>query len=201
MSSTPASSTLTAVGASVCASGSQVCSGHIGIFTAKADDQQQEEHHRERDRCPKEGNRARDLSASLREMLEGRRLAAGLEVDQEDARQGEDRADQRVDQELPRGVLAPRAAPDADQQEHRDQLDLPEEEEQEEIERGEDAHHAGFQEEQQRHVELAGACSICHEPITARKRQQRVEDEHRDAQAVGAERVIDAEVEAANGAG
>ena len=39
---------------------------------------------------------------------------------------------------------------------------------------------------------------MCHEPITARKRQQRVEDEHRDAQAVGAERVVDAEVEAAD---
>ena len=34
--STPASSTEPAVGASVCASGSQVCSGHAGSLTAKA---------------------------------------------------------------------------------------------------------------------------------------------------------------------
>ncbi len=34
-SSTPARITLPAVGASTCASGSQVCSGHIGTFTAK----------------------------------------------------------------------------------------------------------------------------------------------------------------------
>ena len=34
--STPASSTEPAVGASVCASGSQVCSGHAGSFTANA---------------------------------------------------------------------------------------------------------------------------------------------------------------------
>ena len=35
-SSTPARITLPTVGASVCASGSQVCSGHSGLFTANA---------------------------------------------------------------------------------------------------------------------------------------------------------------------
>ncbi len=34
-SNTPASSTEPTVGASVCASGSQVCSGHMGVFTAR----------------------------------------------------------------------------------------------------------------------------------------------------------------------
>lgn len=35
LSRTPASRTDPTVGAAVCASGSQLCSGHIGVFTAR----------------------------------------------------------------------------------------------------------------------------------------------------------------------
>ena len=46
MSNTPASITLAAVGASVCASGSHVCSGHVGSLTAKATKKSQNSHDR-----------------------------------------------------------------------------------------------------------------------------------------------------------
>ena len=45
LSSTPASSTDPTVGAAVWASGSQVCSGHIGVLTAKPSAEREERQH------------------------------------------------------------------------------------------------------------------------------------------------------------
>ncbi len=63
-------------------------------------------------------------------------------------------ADERVQEELDRGVFLARAAPDADQEVHRQEHDFPEHVEQEEIERAEHAQHAGFQQQEQDAVGL-----------------------------------------------
>ena len=58
-----------------------------------------------------------------------------VEVEQRD--QHQHRAEQRVEEELDRRVLVPRAAPDADQEVHRQEHDFPEDVEEEEVERDE----------------------------------------------------------------
>ena len=123
--------TLPAVGASTCASGSQVWNGKIGTLTAKPMNS------RMKAIPPSDSDagavlgevEARDLGDA-----EGQRLGAEP-GDQEDADQHERRAGDGVQDELEGGVLAPGAAPDADDQEHRDQLELPEQEEQEQVDR------------------------------------------------------------------
>src|SRR5213080_261016 len=76
------------------------------------------------------------------------------EVEVEDRDQHEDRAEQRVEEELDRRIFPSRAAPDADQEVHRKEHRLPEDEEEEEIERAEDAHHARVEETEERVVAL-----------------------------------------------
>src|SRR5271166_6020334 len=85
--STPARITEPAVGASTCASGSQVWTGHIGTLTAKD---------------------AKKASHS------------------QYCQQHQHRAEQRVEEELERGIDAALPAPDADDQVHRDQHGLEE---------------------------------------------------------------------------
>ena len=67
-------------------------------------------------------------------------------VDQRD--QHEHAAEERVQEELERGVHAPRTAPDADDEEHRDEHGFPEEVEQQAVERGEHADHQAFHDEE-----------------------------------------------------
>ncbi len=94
-----------------------------------------------------------------RKVLHACRLAARLEVEQQDTSQHEDATEERVQQEFPGRVYTPRhsvfgriVAPDADQEEHGRQLDFPEKEEEQEVKRKEDAHHACLQDQQQGHV-------------------------------------------------
>src|ERR1700693_314805 len=85
------------------------------------------------------------------------------------------------------------AAPDANQQEHRGQLYFPEQEEEQQIERHEDAHHACFQQQQQCHVFFDSwffpAAYDCQHS------QQGIQNDHRQAQTVHAQEVINAESE------
>ena len=127
-SSTLASSTLPAVGASTCAAGSQVWNGNIGTLMAN------------------EMKKARKTQIwKLRRIALAHHVgdaeAADLEVQRDDGDQQEHRAGHGVDEELERGVDLARAAPDADQQGHRDQHRFPEDEEEDEIQGAEHADH------------------------------------------------------------
>ena len=84
----------------------------------------------------------------------GHAHAALPEIEDQDRHQDEDRAKQRVEQELDRGVLASRSSPDRDQEVHRQEHHLEEDVKQEEVERDEDADHAGAQEQVKRVVAL-----------------------------------------------
>jgi hypothetical protein len=76
-------------------------------------------------------------------------LRARLEVDGEEGDQHEDRAEQRVEEELDAGVLAARATPHPDHEEHRDEDELPEDEEQDQVEGDERAGHTRLQQQHQ----------------------------------------------------
>ncbi len=86
-------------------------------------------------------------------------------------------------------------APDTDEQEHRSQLDFPEDEEEQQVERHEDAHHTSFEQEQQSHilfdtVFLPAADNSQHG-------EQRIQNDHRQAESVNAETVINFEMHGA----
>ena len=118
-SSTPARITEPAVGASTCASGSQVCSGTIGTLIAKRSAKAAS-----RTACTSSGRCVRTRSANANEVMPVVLLQRPDEVDHRG--QHQDAAERRVEDELDRRVDAPLAAPDADDQEHRDQHRLPE---------------------------------------------------------------------------
>ncbi len=70
----------------------------------------------------------------------------------QDRRQHQDRAQQRVEEELVGGVDAALAAPDPDDQEHRDQLAFEEQVEDDQVERAEDADHQRLEHQERDHV-------------------------------------------------
>src|SRR5207249_6937042 len=80
--------------------------------------------------------------------------AAGLIVDRNDSEQREDRAEQRIKEELEGGIDPPRAAPHPDDHEHRDKHAFEEHIEQEEIESAKDADHHCLEDEEGDHVLL-----------------------------------------------
>ena len=84
------------------------------------------------------------------------------QVEDQHGDQDEDRAEEGVEQELDRRVLAVRAAPDGDQEVHRQQHHLEEHVEQEQVERDEDAHHARGQQQVEREYPLT-CLSMFHE--------------------------------------
>ncbi len=118
------------------------------------------------------------------------RRLLGREVEVEDRDQHEDRAQQRVEEELDRRVLAPRAAPDADQEVHREQHELPEDVEEEEVEGDEGPEHAGLEQEKEREVALERLLDA-ERRDHAEEGEERRQDDHGDAQAVDADEVLD----------
>src|SRR5260370_1020949 len=68
-----------------------------------------------------------------------------MEVEEQDAKQHQHRAQQRIQKELDGSIEFARTTPDTDQQIHRHQHRFPENEEEEEIERHEDAEHPRLQ--------------------------------------------------------
>jgi hypothetical protein len=152
-------------------------------------DREAEEHSREHDQL----EAAAEPVAGRRELLErddverpGPVDDRPLEVHRQEPQQHEDAAEQRVEEELDRRVLAVRAPPDPDQEVHRYQHELPEDEEQHQVERNERAGHAGLQQElqSQERLRLAG---LRHEPPCvdrAQERQHEREDEQRHADPV-----------------
>ena len=100
-SSTLASTTDPAVGASVCASGSQVWNGNIGTLTAKPTKKAQNTHH-----CMAGGNLRAHQVGDIEAV--GLELRVVLIVQGENAQEHEHAADQRVDHELDGRIAAPR---------------------------------------------------------------------------------------------
>ncbi len=129
-------------------------------------------------------------SCGQRRHVEG----AGLVIQVDQADQHEDRAEERVDEELQRRVDAARPAPDADEDEHRDQHGLEEDVEQQRVRRAEHADQQPLQHQHGGQVlmrlvvldHVPGADDDQH-PDEAGQQDQR----HRDA--VHAQRVVDVE--------
>ena len=104
--------------------------------------------------------------------------------------QHEDRAEQRVQEELDRRVLAAaRAPPDRDQEVHRDEHELPEDEEQDEVERDERPGHARRQQQDQREERsrVARLGHPLHRVDDAEERDEERQDEQRQRDAVEAD--------------
>jgi len=121
------------------------------------------------------------------------RLALVQEVERQDRHQHEERTDDRVEDELDRGVDPPRSAPDPDQQVHRDQHQLPEDVEEEDVERQEDAEHPRLQHEQE-DVELLHPLAHRAEGGEDDQRREHGRQQHEiDGDAVDPEEVLDPE--------
>ncbi len=129
-----------AVGASTCASGSQVWTGHIGILTAKL---AKKASHSQVCIC---GGKCTPFSK--RRDVGG----AGVPVHAHDREQHQHRADEGIEEEFEAGIDAPLAAPDADDQEHRDQAALEQHIEQHQIQGAEHPDHHGLQDQEGDHI-------------------------------------------------
>ena len=130
-----------AVGASTCASGSQVCSGNNGTLIAKAmKNARNSSISVLRQECDLA---ALDLVENL-DVVEG----AGQVVQVDYRAQHEHGPGEGVQEKLDGGVDAPVMAPDSDQEVHGDQGNFPEHVEQEQVERNEDADQPEFEQDQ-----------------------------------------------------
>ena len=176
-----ASTTEPPVGASGCASGSHVCTGHIGTLTANAVKKAMK-----MSTCvlSDSGNWNQSSSAKAARLL--------VEVDERD--QHQQRAQQRVQEELDRRVDAPLAAPDPDDEVHRDQHRLEEHVEQDRVERCERAVDEP-RHDQERRVVLRDA-HLDHFPARPhdQHRDEAVQDDEEHRNAVDAQVVEDVEI-------
>ena len=141
-SMTEASITEPAMGASTCASGSQVCSGKSGTLMANAT-----KNARKSSIC----SPGAKISRPLDELVQNFRVAEGLRpvIEVNDGGQHQHRPGHSVEEEFHGGVDAPLVSPDADQEVHGHQGDFPENVEQEQVLRDEDAGQAEFQQQQE----------------------------------------------------
>ena len=175
-----ASTTEPPVGASTCASGSQVCTGHIGTLTENArknaTNSSSCDLHRQRHVVPiDDGEALRDV----------------VEVDQR--HQHQQRAQQRVQEELDRGVHPVRSAPDADDDVHRDQHRLEEHVEQDAVDRREHAVDEAGHDQERGHVLRDPRLDHLPARPDDEHRGEAVQqhEQHRDA--VDAEEIVDVE--------
>ncbi len=187
-SSTPARMTEPAVGASTCASGSQVWNGNSGTLIANAS---------AKARKNQLSIVPRQLHAVEIEEVEARQVRrADLGVrpgKPDDGEQHQDAARHRVEHELDGGVDAALVAPDADEEIHRNQHRVPEDVEEEEVDRDKHAEHRRLERE---HEEREQLDALVHRLPRAQQRQRRQEPGQHDeeqADAVDANQVLDAE--------
>ena len=167
-----------AVGASTCASGNHVCTGHIGTFTAN-DAKKASQSHIAGIQREVEGHERRNI---------GR---ARVEIRDEYCQQHQDGAEQRIEEELERRVYPARPAPNADNQEHRDQDRLEEDVERDEIERAEHADHHRFQHQEGDHIFLHPDMDGVPARANADRRQQGRQQHEEHGNPVHAHVVVD----------
>ena len=120
------------------------------------------------------------------------RLLAGVEVERQHRDQHDHGADERVDEELDRGVDPARSSPEPDEEVHREQDDLPEDVEEEEVEGAEDAEQAGLEEEEERHVRLHALLDV-ERVVDADDPEQAGQQDQRQREPVDPEEVVDVE--------
>ena len=125
--------------------------------------------------------------------VEDAEAATGLHEQVQQREQHQQRAEQRVEEELDRRVHTVGAAPDADDQVERDQRSLEEHVEQDAVERGEDAVHQARHDQERGHV----LRHLVLDDLPARHhhedRDERVEDDEKHRQAVHPEVIVDVE--------
>ena len=176
-----------AVGASVWASGSHVWSGKTGTLIAKREREGEEE---ERLGAAGEGQPV--------DVLERERPCAGRRVvadrEEEDRQEHQEAARHREEEELHRGVDAPRAAPDPDDEVHRDEHDLPEDVEEGEVERDEAAEHAGLEHQEGDRVAADLLLDVRQREEQGDRRQDRRQQDEEERDPVDADVVGDAEL-------
>ena len=145
----------------------------------------------------KELERAVEAVGAQRQVVEGALPGAGRGLEGEgrgqDGHQHQQRADERVEDELDRRVDAVGAAPDADDQVHRHQDDFPEDVEEEHVQGQEDAQHAHFQDQEGDHVLLHAVLDGLEAGQDADPRQRGGEQDQDQRDAVDADVVVDAE--------
>jgi hypothetical protein len=111
----------------------------------------------------------------------------------QDRHQHQERPDERVQDELDRGVDPVRAAPDPDDQVHRDEHDLPEDVEEERVEREEDPEHADLEDQERDHVFLDPRLDRLEAGEDRDPGHERGQHDECDRQPVRADLVLDAE--------
>ena len=111
---------------------------------------------------------------------------AGLPIDRHDGEQHQQRARERVEEELEARIDAALAAPHPDDQEHRDQAALEEEIEKNQVERGEDAEHQRLEHEEGDHVFLDALGDRIPARQDAERHQEGGEQHEREGNAVHA---------------
>ncbi len=170
-----------AVGASTCASGSQVCSGNSGTLIAN-------------DR--KNARNSSICACELEHQTSGLQLAqnlrvvegAGLVVEIDDRAEHQHRSGHGVQEKLDGRVDAPIVAPDADQEVHRDQRNFPERVEQEQVERDEYTDQSEFEQDQEREKFLHAMVDVFPGNQDRDRREQRGQQHQPQAQAVQSRR-------------
>ena len=116
------------------------------------------------------------------------------DAQRDDAHQHEQAAHGGVEHKLDSGVDAARAAPTADQEIGRDEHHFPEDIEQKQIRREEDAQHACLQQQHQRHIFFGAAGDAPERRANARRWSSVWSAGRKDADAIDADAVADAEV-------
>ena len=116
---------------------------------------------------------------------------AGLPIDRHDGEQHQQRAGERVEEELEARIDAARTAPDADDEEHRDQAALEEQIEQHEVEAREHADHQRLEHEEGDHIFLHPRRDRLPARQDAERHQQRGEEHEGQGDAVDAHMEVD----------
>jgi hypothetical protein len=125
--------------------------------------------------------------------VEERETSSGHVVQVDERNEREERAEQRVEEELERRVNAVRTAPDSDHHEHRNERRFEEHVEEQPVERGEHAVHEAGQQEKGR--EILRDALLNHLPARQhdQHRREAVQQDQQQRYAVYPEVVVDAE--------
>ena len=164
----PTSSTAVAGRASVAASGSQVCTGHIGALTAKAMKNPTNSQRSAVGRRVEVAGEVGDEEAVV--------ATGACDVDPDDGHEHDQAAREGEQQELHRGVLPAWAAEQPDEEVHRDQHRLEEDVEQEHVGGGEDADDERLEHQHQREVALLAAGALVADVVPRGEQADRGED-------------------------
>ena len=179
------------MGAWVWASGSQVWNGNIGTLMPKPMNMPAKISTWVESTTGCEAELA-GVGDALGDARHRERLGAGDEEQREEAHDHERRAEQRVEEELDRGVLALLAAPHADHEVHRQEHDLEEDEEEDQVLRHEGAEHPGVQheDEDEERLRVVRLGEVVPAVDDAQRRDQQREGDERQRQPVDADEVV-----------